>query len=282
MLPPVVDVAWLRQRPGVVLADVRWYSDGRDPVAEYAAGHLPGAVRVDLERWLSGPASQEEGRHPLPNPGVFAEGMRQAGIGDATVVGYDDAGGVIAARLVWMLRVLGRPAALLDGGLQAWDGPLAQGQEHRPRAVFTALPWPADLLASVEEVEALTVATQQRGGSARAVLLDARPRERYAGQPDALDPRAGHIPGARSLPCRQNLDSNGRLLQAPLLRDRLETVGARAGGPPVISSCGSGVTACHTLLVLEHAGLSGGRLYPGSWSQWSRSARPAVTGDDPR
>lgn len=282
VIPPIVDVAWVRQRPGVVLADVRWYDDGREPALEYAAEHLPGAVRVDLERWLSGPASQAEGRHPLPDPEVFAEGMRQAGIGDAdAVVGYDDAGGVMAARLVWMLRALDRPAALLDGGLQAWSGPHARGHEQRPRAAFTTRPWPAGLLADIDRVQALTAAGTRPAGPV-GVLLDARPRERYAGQPDTLDPRAGHIPGARSLPCRENLDSDGRLLPVHLLRDRLAKVGVQPGGPPVISSCGSGVTACHTLLVLEHAGLPPGRLYPGSWSQWSRSTRPAATGDETR
>ena len=113
------------------------------------------------------------------------------------------------------------------------------------------------------------------------MLLDARPRQRYAGEPDTLDTRFGHIPGARSLPCRENLGADGRLLPDPELRERFAAVGVGPGGPEVISSCGSGVTACHTLLLLEQLGLPPGRLYPGSWSQWSGSDRPAVTGDRP-
>jgi len=138
---------------------------------------------------------------------------------------------------------------------------------------------PAASLVGIDEVEALA-AVRQRAGEAVVVLLDARPGERYAGQPDELDPRAGHIPGARNLPCRASLGEDGRLLPAPALRAKLEAVGVHPGGPPVISSCGSGVTACHTLLVLEHLGWPPGQLYPGSWSQWSRSARPAVVGAD--
>src|SRR3954453_23932250 len=120
-LPPFVDAAWLAEhRDDVVLADVRWYLDGRSGAAAFEAGHLPGAVFVDLERSLAGPGGPAAGRHPLPDPEAFAEGMREAGIGDdATVVAYDDAGGVLAARLVWLLRVTGHDAALLDGGLAA-------------------------------------------------------------------------------------------------------------------------------------------------------------------
>lgn len=271
MMPPVVDAAWVRQHPEVVLADVRWYADGRDGEQAYRTAHLPGAVYVDLERWLAGPASAA-GRHPLPDPEIFAEGMRRAGIGDTdTVVGCDDSGGVIAARLVWLLRATGHAAALLDGGLQAWDGPVAKGTDRRPSATFTARPVPDGLLAGIDD------AADPDG----SVLLDARQRERFAGDPDSLDPRAGHIPGARSLPCRENLDTHGRLLPVPELLERFAAVGVRPGGLPVISSCGSGVTACHTLLLLEQLNLPSGRLYPGSWSEWSRSNRPVALGGEP-
>src|SRR3954462_7177506 len=126
MIPPVVDPAWLAaRRDQVVLADVRWYLDGRSGRAAYDAGHLPGAVFVDLDRWLARPGSPAEGRHPLPDPEVFAAGLAGLGIGDGdTVIGYDAAGGVIAARLVWMLRATGHRAALLDGGLTAYQGDL--------------------------------------------------------------------------------------------------------------------------------------------------------------
>src|SRR5829696_10252902 len=149
MIAPVVDAAWLSEHRGsVVPADVRWYLDGRPGRVEYDGGHLPGAVFVELEDWLAAPASAEAGRHPLPEPEVFARGMGELGIGDGdTVVAYDDQGGVIAARLVWMLRATGRAAALLDGGVAAWGGPLETEDVRRPPAAFTARPWPADRLA---------------------------------------------------------------------------------------------------------------------------------------
>src|SRR3954452_5177423 len=145
---PFVDLDWvLAQGQGVVLADVRWYTDGRSGRRAYEEGHLPGAVFVDLDRWLSGEGSPQAGRHPLPAPEVFAEGMGALGIGDDDrVVAYDDGGGVIAARLVWMLRVTGHEAALLDGGLLAYDGELERTPAQRPPAVFTPRPWPPERL----------------------------------------------------------------------------------------------------------------------------------------
>src|ERR687890_2319565 len=137
MMAPVVSWEWVQTHPNVVVTDVRWYLDGRSGRAAYDTGHVPGAVFVDLERWLAAHASPEAGRHPLPDPAVFAEGMSALGIGDGhTVVAYDDAGGVIAARLVWMLRVTGHEAALLDGGLDVYDGPLEEEAAARPRASF--------------------------------------------------------------------------------------------------------------------------------------------------
>ncbi|WNV77135.1 sulfurtransferase [Geodermatophilus sp. DSM 44513] len=272
MLPPVVDTAWLRAHAGeVVLADVRWYLDGRSGRAAYDAGHLPGAVFVDLDRWLAGPPSAAEGRHPLPDPAVFAEGTAALGIGDEdTVVAYDDAGGVVAARLVWMLRVTGRPAALLDGGIGAWDGPLEQDAPDRAPAVATPRPWPADRLAGAEDVL-----------DPRAVVLDAREPARYRGDREPVDPRAGHVPGAVNVPCRGNLDGDRRFLPADELRRRYTGAGVPEDGDVVVY-CGSGVTACHDLLALEVAGLPAGRLYPGSWSQYSADPdRPVAVGDDP-
>jgi thiosulfate/3-mercaptopyruvate sulfurtransferase len=268
VLAPIVDAAWLAaHRHEIVLADVRFYLDGRSPRGAYEAGHLPGAVYVDLERWLAAPAAPAEGRHPLPSPETFAAGMSACGIGDdTTVVAYDDAGGVIAARLVWMLRALGHQAALLDGGLEAWYGPLETAETVPTPATFTSKPWPTDRLASADDAAAV-----------ENVTIDARQRERFAGAPDGIDPRAGHIPGARSLPCREHLDADGRLLPVEVLRERLSAVGIERG-EGVISYCGSGVTACHNLLVIEHAGLGEGRLYPGSWSQWAHDpTRPVET-----
>jgi len=272
MLPPVVDPAWLRaHRSGVVPADVRWYLDGRSGRAAYDAGHLPGAVFVDLDRVLAGPPGPGAGRHPLPDPAVFAEGLAALGIADGdTVVAYDDAGGVVAARLVWMLRVTGHAAALLDGGVRAWDGPREQAAPDRAPAVFTPRPWPADRLAGAEDVL-----------DPSAVVLDAREPARYRGDREPVDPRAGHVPGAVNAPCRGNLDGDGRFLPADALRRRYTGAGV-AEDRDVVVYCGSGVTACHDLLALEVAGLPAGRLYPGSWSQYSADpGRPVAVGDRP-
>jgi thiosulfate/3-mercaptopyruvate sulfurtransferase len=276
---PLVDAAWLEAKRGdLLLADVRWYLDGRSGRAAYEAGHIPGAIHVDLDRHLAGPASPAAGRHPLPDPAAFAAAMSELGVGDAdAVVAYDDAGGAVAARLVWMLRVIGHPAALLDGGLAAWPGPLEAGALARPPARFTATPWPPERLAGIDEVAGVAAAGE------RLVLLDARAPERYRGETEPVDPRPGHIPGARNLPFTGNLDpATGRYLAGIDLRARYEAAGAGEGAGDVIVYCGSGVTACHDLLALEAAGLGPGRLYPGSWSQWSNDrARPAATGEDP-
>lgn len=283
-VPPFVDAAWLDAHPGAALADVRWYADGRSAADAHAAGHLPGAVRVDVDDVLAAAPSDAEGRHPLPAPDDFLRALAALGLGadGRVVVAYDDAGGVIAARLVWMLRAMGRPAALLDGGLLAWTAagrPLetGAGEPRTPLPLDGPLPstWPADLVADVDDAA-------RAAADPRAVLLDARPAERYAGGPDALDPRAGHVPGAVSLPVRDDVDALGRLLPDDVLRERLAAAGVVVVGgddQDVVSSCGSGVTACHRLLVLEHLGLGRARLWPGSWSQWSRDpARPAAIG----
>ena len=271
MIAPVVDIGWLREhRDAVVVADVRWYLDGRPGRPAYDAGHLPGAVFVDLDRTLAAPADPAQGRHPLPDPEVFARGMSELGIGDDdTVVAYDDAGGVVAARLVWMLRATGHSAALLDGGLHAWDGRRETAAPRPAPARFTATRWPAERLASIDDA-----------ADRDNVVLDARTRKRYLGLDDPVDSRWGHVPGAQSVPCRENIDAGGRLLDVDELRRRFRAVGVEAGAP-VVSYCGSGVNACHTLLAIEHAGLGRGRLFPGSWSQWSNDpSRPVATGDD--
>ncbi len=309
MIAPFVDIDWVEAHRGeVVIADCRWYLDGRSGRTAYEGGHLPGAVFVDLDTALTahGADPADAGRHPLPEPEAFAAAMAALGIGDDdTVVAYDDAGGVIAARLVWVLRVTGHEAALLDGGIDAWRGPLASGpgarrtefgDAHREPAGFTAREWPVERLATIHEVAAAAEAATADGipatatapagapGAAAAsastpLLIDARQRERFEGESDDLDPRAGHIPGALSVPCRENLDADGRLLPVEDLRARLDL---GPGRTEVISYCGSGVTACHNLLAIEQAGLGQGRLFPGSWSQWSRDpARPVQTGASP-
>lgn len=269
VIGPVVDLAWVRaHRDRIVLADVRHYLDGRSGRDAYHRGHLPGAVFVDLDHDLAAhDRPPAEGRHPLPDPGHFAARMAAAGIGDEdTIVAYDDAGGVMAARLVWMLRATGHEAALLDGGVDAYDGDLETEAPARPPATFTPRPWPADRLAGIDDAAS--------GG----VVLDARPRDRFRGENETLDPRPGHIPGARNVPCRENVTPDGRFLPVEDLRERFAAAGVTPG-TPVISYCGSGVTACHNLLAMEHAGLGVGRLYPGSWSAYAHTDRPAATGD---
>jgi thiosulfate/3-mercaptopyruvate sulfurtransferase len=267
MIAPFVDSAWLRGHlHDVALADARWYLDERSGREAYAAGHLPSAVFVDLDTALAAPASAAAGRHPLPDPDTFAAALGGLGIGDEdTVIAYDDAGGVIAARLVWMLRATGHQAAVLDGGIAGWDGPLETGLRDAEAAQFSPRPWPPELLASIDEV----------ADAGDAVLLDARDGPRYRGESEPFDARPGHIPGARSLPVREHVGGDGRLLAEPALRARLAAVGVEED-TRVISSCGSGVTACHNLLVLEHLGMRPGRLYPGSWSEWSADPRRPI------
>lgn len=277
-MDPFVSLDWLREhRDEVVLADVRWYGDGREGRDGYEQSHIPGALYVEMDEALSEPGDATlHGRHPMPTPERFAAGLAAAGIGDGdTVVAYDDAGGVIAARLAWMLRATGHEAALLDGGLEAWpaeeliSGPAPSGDAAR----FTPSPWPADLLVGID-------GAAQAAADGSAVLIDARPADRFGGAPDSLDPQAGHIPGARSVPTREHLNADCTIAEAATLRERFAAAGIKPG-TAVISYCGSGVTACHNLLVLEHAGLGPGRLFPGSWSQWSRDpARPVATGAD--
>ncbi|MBB6173605.1 thiosulfate/3-mercaptopyruvate sulfurtransferase [Nocardiopsis mwathae] len=274
--PPVlVPAAWLaRNIDAVRVADVRFYLDGRSGRDAYLGGHLPGAVFADVDTDLAAPPTPEGGRHPLPDPDAFAAALGRLGIGDDTpVVAYDDAGGSTAARLVWMLRVLGSPAALLDGGIQAWTGHLETGPvtaEPRPR---TPRPWPADRVVDTAAVRAETTDPSR-------LLLDARVHGRYTGEePAPVDARPGHIPGARSAAWPDNLAEDGRFAAPERLRERFAALGADTAAS-VTAYCGSGVTACHDLLALEHAGFTGARLYPGSWSAWGADADlPVETGE---
>lgn len=269
MLAPFVDVTWLRERlDDVVLADTRWYLDGTDAHAEYLEGHLPGAVFVDVDRDLAAEPSPAAGRHPLPDPVAFAATLGRLGIGPSdTVVAYDQGSGAIAARLVWMLRVLGQDAAVLEGGLQAWDGPLDSGSVTRAPTEVPVRPWPDERLADADEVAELA--------EGRGMVLDARDPARYRGEEEPVDPQAGHIPGAVNRPYTDNVDADGRLLPTDQLRERYEGLDG-----DVAVYCGSGVTACHDVLVLELLGIAA-RLFPGSWSAWSGDPdRPVATGPE--
>ena len=270
----VVDGDWAAAHGNdVVFADVRWYLDGRSGRAAFEAAHLPGAVFVDLDHDLSAHGAATAGRHPLPAPDHFAAAMAQLGIGDDdAVVAYDDSGGGTAGRLVWMLRVTGHRAGLLDGGLGAWPGELQTGRAAtRPPASFTARPWPA---AALVDADGAAAAATEPG----SVVIDARSGERYRGESEPVDARPGHIPGAASAPWQGNLDAGGRFLSPEALRARFARLGITAN-TPVVAYCGSGVSACANLVALEHAGLAPGRLFVASWSGWAADpARPTALG----
>ncbi len=280
---PLVAATWLVEHlgaPGLVVADVRWYLDARSGLAAWEAGRIPGAEFVDIDGDLAGAPAGPEGRHPLPSPETFAAAMNRAGIGDDTVVvAYDDTGGMTAARLWWMLHVLGHPVAVLDGGLSAWPGTLESGRAPRPlprmsgTRPFAVRPWPADRMPD-------TRAVIER--SAGLVLLDARSPERFRGDPNPVDTRLGHVPGARNAPWAANLDpTTGRFLAPRDLEARYRALGIEER-TEVIVSCGSGISACADLLALEITGLgAAARLYPASYSGWSADpARPVESGLD--
>jgi thiosulfate/3-mercaptopyruvate sulfurtransferase len=258
----VVSGQWLAEHlDDVRVVDVRWYLDGRSGRAAYEAGHVPGAVWMDLDADLSEPASAAAGRHPLATPERFAAALGRAGIAPGTpVVAYDDASGSMAARLWWMLHVLDEPVAVLDGGLAAWPGPLSTDVPSYQPVDRPAVPWPAARFASADDVAAYS-----------GTVYDARAAARYAHGDPAVDPRPGHIPGALSAPWAENLDDDGRFRPAAELRGRYRG--------PAVAYCGSGVTACHDLLAMHLAGIDDTALYPGSWSQWGGDAsRPAESG----
>jgi thiosulfate/3-mercaptopyruvate sulfurtransferase len=266
MIPqPLVSGEWLAEHlDDVHVVDVRWYLDGRSGREAYLGGHIPGAVWLDVDSDLSAPASTSAGRHPLPEPAAFAQALGRVGIRDGRpVVAYDDAGGSIAARLWWLLHVLDEPVAVLDGGIAAWPGELTVAVPSPAPAHRSVREWPRERFVSADDV-----------ASTDAAVFDARAAERYVAGDPAIDPRPGHIPGARSAPWAGNLGPDGRFLDAAALRARF----AAAGNRGAVAYCGSGVTACHDLLAMTVAGLDGLALYPGSWSQWGADpARPAET-----
>ncbi len=280
MIAPFVDADFVRAHPEAVLVDVRWYLDGSDGRAAFEAGHIAGAVWIDLDRQLAAtdrPAT--EGRHPLPAPAAFAAAMGALGIGnDTVVIAYDDTGGLTAGRLVVMLRMLGCDAAVLSGGLDAWMGAIETGEGRTPRRVeFTATDWPNERLATADDVERIA----NSGGA----VLDARSSDRFLGKVAQIDKRPGHIPGARSAPWSAVLDAEAMPRSPADLRDHFRSLGVdddrgAHDGHDVVAYCGSGVSACMNVLAIEHAGLGIPRLYVASWSGWSADAnREAATGE---
>jgi thiosulfate/3-mercaptopyruvate sulfurtransferase len=267
--------------PDWVVVDCRF--NLTDPLAGRAAyerGHIPRARYANLDDDLSRKPSAAEGRHPLPDPNVFAATLGAWGItSDTMVVGYDEASGAIAARLWWLLRWLGHErCAVLDGGLAAWQQAGLPLDTSAP--VVTARTYERRRAPGGDAVIATDeVAARQRAGD---LLVDARGAPRYRGEQESIDPVAGHVPGAVNRPFSSNVTSEGRFRPASELRAELEKLLAGRDASRLIAMCGSGVTACHLLLALEHAGLSGGRPYAGSWSEWIRdTARPVKTGAEP-
>ncbi|MEM7016237.1 MAG: sulfurtransferase [Pseudomonadota bacterium] len=261
--------------PNWVVIDCRFNLAAPEEGAQlYSASHIPGARYAHLDNDLSSPKRSDTGRHPLPRPETFVDTLSKWGVSHhSQVIAYDDAGGMVAARLWWMLRWLGHEqVALLDGGFKHWQTaaypltnvlPVVQATQFKPR-LHNALWVDSDFVGALH--------TEQ------GYVLDARAAPRFRGEIEPIDPVAGHIPGALNYPFEANLDETGQFLSSEALKTRFSRF---ANSPEkVIHSCGSGVTACHNLLAMEIAGLSGSRLYPGSWSEWiTDPTRPIATGE---
>ena len=260
--------------PSLRIADVRWYlGEPERGQAEYAQGHIPGAIFVDLDRDLAAPPG--EGRHPLPHPTGFADRMGQLGFGDHhTIVIYDGAQGQYGARMWWMLDRLGHESVyILDGGIAAWkaaDGPWTAERSSPMRTTMTlATEWPGTM-------DRETVAASK----GTIDLVDVRIPERYRGEIEPMEPVAGHIPGARNRPCASMLTADGLMLTADEVRPLIRGRGERAERPLVLS-CGSGVTACFGMLAARVAGLPDPVLYPGSYSDWVGAGMTVARGPEP-
>jgi thiosulfate/3-mercaptopyruvate sulfurtransferase len=257
------------------IIDVRWRLGGPPGRSDYLAGHIPGAVFLDLDRDLTGPPGKR-GRHPLPEPSALQRALRAAGVRTGhPVVAYDAGDGMAASRLWWTLRWVGHEAvSVLDGGLAAWVAEgreLVQGEVSVPEGDLVVTP------GAMPVLDADGAAALARDG----LLLDARTPVRYRGEAEPIDSVAGHIPGAVNLPAASLVDGSGQLRPPDQLRAAVEAVSVRSPSP-VGAYCGSGVTAAQTVLALELAGYPDACLYVGSWSEWvADPARPVATGDTP-
>jgi thiosulfate/3-mercaptopyruvate sulfurtransferase len=246
--------------------------------AEYAQSHVPGARFLHLDDDLSAPKTGRNGRHPLPDPDAFMDKLGEAGVNSRKqVVAYDAQGGMVAARLWWMLRWVGHlPVAVLDGGWNQW---VAEG---RPQSAEIPRPQPTRFTGRPSAVPISAGAVRSHLGDGTMVLVDGRAPDRYRGQNETIDPVGGRIPGAKNRYYRDNLDSSGRFKEPEVLKAEFGALlGARSPGE-VVNYCGSGVSACHNLLAMEVAGLRGARLYPGSWSEWSADPSRPVASGEPR
>ena len=272
LAPHLNDSSWL-------IADCRYnLKDEQWGAAQYAAGHIPGAVFVNLAHDLAGPRTGGNGRHPLPSLDAMAVTFARLGIGDQMqVVAYDQDAGPFASRLWWMLRYLGHDAvAVLDGGFAKWtrEGrPVRGGEETRLSAAFTPR-LRREMRLTVDDVIAHLADPSM-------LLIDARSPERFAGQPDPLDNVYGHIPGARNRPYRSNISGEGTMRPANQLKADFERVLGDHSATEAVMYCGSGVTACHNLLAMEHAGLRGAKLFAGSWSEWEADPKRPIERSTP-
>jgi thiosulfate/3-mercaptopyruvate sulfurtransferase len=264
--------------PPFVIVDCRYkLDDGSWGAREYTNLHIPGAVYAHLANDLAGPKTGTNGRHPLPDPKTLADTFGRLGITSGVqVVAYDQDNGMYASRLWWMLRWLGHDAAaVLDGGFKQWlaEGrPTNSGDEHRAPQTFSASPR-NEMTLDAQGVASLV-------GKSEWTLVDARAPERYRGDTEPIDKTPGHIPGALNHFFAHNLDDRGMFKTPEELRGVLgAAIGSAVAADHLVCYCGSGVTACHNLLALEHAGLKGAKLYPGSWSEWSSdTSRPVARG----
>jgi thiosulfate/3-mercaptopyruvate sulfurtransferase len=284
---PLIEPAALqraRSEGDVVVVDVR--HDLAKPQAgreAYAAGHIPGAFFLHLDHDLSGPKQGDDGvfrgRHPLPDRAAFARRLGALGVADDTLlVAYDEADGMYASRLWWMSLWIGHArVAVLDGGLRAWREAGLPLATEVPQAVPRVLPLHEPLVETADAAE-----IERALGSGRLRVIDARAAERYRGDVEPLDARAGHIPGALNRPFKMNVTAEGRFKPATDLAREWQPLAAGIAPRDLVHQCGSGVSACHNILAMAVAGLPLPRLYPGSWSEWSSSPRrPVATGDRP-
>jgi thiosulfate/3-mercaptopyruvate sulfurtransferase len=262
--------------PATVIVDCRFrLTEPGWGEGEYERRHIPGATYAHLDRDLSGTVTGSNGRHPLPDAGSLAQTLGRFGIGAGLqVVAYDQDNGVFASRLWWLLRWLGHEAvAVLDGGFARWEAEgrnTTSGREVAPARVFTGLPR-SRMTANTSEVASIL-------RDPTRCLVDARSPDRFRGENETLDKAAGHIPGAVNRFFQTNVDDGGRFRPAEELRTSLSDTLGDVEPERVVCYCGSGITACHNLLALEHAGLGGAKLYPGSWSEWSSDpTRPVET-----
>lgn len=245
----------------------------------YAEGHIPGARFVAMDTQLSAAKTGRNGRHPMPTKGSVRALLESLGVSDATqLILYDASGGMMASRLWWMARWVGHEqVAVLDGGLPAWQQarfPVVSELPTVKPGTLSARPALGALLDAA--------AVEQARTDASRLVVDARAPERYRGEVEPLDPVAGHIPGSVNRPSSTNVRPDGRFKPAPVLRAEFETLMAGRPASALVNSCGSGVSACHNLLAMAHAGLPGAALYGGSWSEWcSDPARPVATGPNP-